>query len=65
MRGGVGRSNSLGRKALPWLVAVVWLLGTLCAFWFFESRLPRPAWCSGFGYARPEAVNVNSRGFSS
>jgi len=35
--------------ALPWLVAAVWLLGTLFAFWFFELRLPRLPWCGGSG----------------
>jgi hypothetical protein len=36
-------------SALPWLVAAVWLLGTLFAFWFFELRLPRLPWCGGSG----------------
>ncbi len=35
--------------ALPWLVAAVWLLGTLFAFWFFELRLPQLPWCGGSG----------------
>jgi hypothetical protein len=52
LHGGVnlrGTSKAPGRDALPWLVAVVWLIGTLIAFWFFEMRLPPPAWCGGFG----------------
>jgi uncharacterized membrane protein YpjA len=35
--------------ALPWLLAAVWLLGTLFAFWFFELRLPQLPWCGGSG----------------
>jgi hypothetical protein len=31
--------------ALPWLVTLVWLIGTLLAFWFFELRLPQLPWC--------------------
>jgi hypothetical protein len=44
-----GARKALGRDALAWCVAAVWLLGTLFAFWFFELRLPRVAWCGGLG----------------
>jgi hypothetical protein len=36
-------------RALPWLVTLIWLTGTLFAFWFFELRLPRLPWCGGAG----------------
>lgn len=32
---------------LPWLVIVIWLIGTLIAFWYFEIRLPPRFWCGG------------------
>jgi len=44
-----GARRALRRDALAWCVAVVWLLGTLFGFWFFELRLPRVAWCGGLG----------------
>ena len=33
--------------ALPWLVTLAWLFGTLIAFWLFELQMPRLAWCAG------------------
>jgi hypothetical protein len=48
----MGGTTSLARsvreravRLIPWLIAGAWLAATLCAFGFFELRLPRGPWC--------------------
>ncbi len=36
---------SVDAKLLPWLVVCGWLIGSLVAFGYFQSRVPQGIWC--------------------